>query len=142
MSVRGGAGLLLLPLLFGLTACGADPDDSFTGVSVAPLPTSAVTYPANGEQSPVLALDNNFIPQNVTVVAGTEVVFTNNGRNDHNVVPADDPGATTWGVLEAGFRPKDVYSRVFDRPGTYVYFCTIHGTKKAGMFGAITVTEP
>ena len=139
--MRGGAGLLSLLLV--LTACGADPDDSISGsTTAAPLPVSDVTYPANGEQAAVLSLDNNFIPQTLTVVAGTEVVFTNNGRNDHNVVPADDPAATEWGVLEEAFRPKDVYSRVFDRPGTYVYFCTIHGSKKAGMFGTITVTEP
>lgn len=135
--------MLLLPLVMGLMACGADPDDSVSGsTTAAPLPTSAVTYPANGERADVLALDNNFIPQDVSVVAGTEVVFTNNGRNDHNVVPAGDPGATTWGVLEAGFGPKGVYTRVFDRPGTYVYYCTIHGTEKAGMYGRITVTEP
>lgn len=126
-----------------LSACGADPDDSVAAsTTAAPLPISDVTFPPNGEQAAVLALDNNFIPRDIEVVAGTEVVFTNNGRNDHNVVPADDPGATAWGVLEAGFHPTDVYSRVFDRPGTYVYFCTIHGTKKAGMFGTITVTEP
>lgn len=133
----------MLALAVALSACGADPDDSVgASTTAAPLPTSDVTFPPNGEEAAVLALDNNFIPSDITVVAGTEVVFTNNGRNDHNVVPADDPGATTWGVLEAGFHPTDVYSRVFDRPGTYVYFCTIHGTKKAGMFGTITVTEP
>ena len=141
--MRGGTGLLTLACLLALVACGADPDDSISGsTTAAPLPVSDVTYPANGEQAAVLALDNNFIPRDITVSAGTEVVFTNNGRNDHNVVPADDPGATTWGVLEAAFAPKGVYARVFDRPGTYVYFCTIHGTAKAGMFGSITVTEP
>jgi plastocyanin len=31
---------------------------------------------------------------------------------------------------------------VFDTPGTYVYFCTIHGTASAGMFGTIVVTAP
>jgi plastocyanin len=90
----------------------------------------------------VTALDNNFVAQTVSVVAGTEVVFTNNGRNPHDVVPADDPNAREWGVLEADFQPKDTYSRVFDRPGTYVYYCTIHGTPTAAMFGTITVTAP
>jgi plastocyanin len=70
------------------------------------------------------------------------VVFTNNGRNPHNVLPADDPKATTWGAPEAAFQPKDVYSHVFDRPGTYVYYCSIHGTPTAAMYGTITVTEP
>lgn len=125
------------------TACGADPNDSLQALeSTTTAAPSAVTFPPNGERTKVLALDNNFIPQTIEVKAGTEVVWENNGRNPHNVVPADDPKATNWGVLEAAFQPKGTYSRVFDRPGTYVYYCTIHGTPKAAMFGTITVTEP
>jgi plastocyanin len=130
-------------LLCWLAGCGADPDDSLAAAtSAAPVATGDVTYPANGEQSAVLALDNNFVPQEISVVAGTEVVFTNNGRNPHNVLPADDPKATSWGAPEADFMPKAVYSHVFDRPGTYVYYCSIHGTPKAAMYGTITVTTP
>lgn len=133
-----GAGLLLL----GATACGSDRDDAVEGTT---LPTDTVvveTYPASGATDSVVAIDNNFLPQTLTVVAGTEVVFTNNGRNAHNLVPADDPEATTWGVLETGFQPKSTYSRVFTTPGTYIYYCTIHGSPKAGMVGTIVVTAP
>jgi plastocyanin len=131
-------------LMAALTACGADPNDSLSAptTTLAPQPVSDSTYPANGEQASVIALDNNFVPQQISVKAGTEVVFTNNGRNPHNVLPADDPKATEWGALEAAFLPKAVYSHVFDRPGTYVYYCAIHGTPKAAMFGTITVTAP
>jgi plastocyanin len=126
-----------------LAACGADPDDSFGATTTAaPETTSAVTFPANGQSSDMSAIDNNFVPQTLEVKAGTEVVFSNNGRNPHNVVPEGDPKATTWGVLDADFQPGDTYSRVFDRPGTYVFYCTIHGSATAGMFGTITVTEP
>lgn len=136
--------VIVMMFAFVVAACGADPDDSVGAptTTVAPQPTSEATYPANGEQMAVTALDNNFVPQDISVVAGTEVVFTNNGRNPHNVLPADDPTATSWGALEAVFMPKDVYSHVFDRPGTYVYYCSIHGTPKAAMFGTITVTAP
>jgi plastocyanin len=126
-----------------LTACGPDPDDSFGATTTAPPETtSAVTFPANGETTDLSAIDNNFVPQTLEVKAGTEVVFTNNGRNPHNVVPEGDPKATTWGVLDVDFDPADTYSRVFDRPGTYVFYCTIHGSSTAGMFGTISVTEP
>ena len=126
-----------------MLGCGADGDDSLgASTTAAPQPTSDVTYPSNGETADVVAIDNSFLPEDREIVAGTEVVFTNNGRNPHNVVPADDPKATEWGVLEDAFLPTDVYARVFDRPGTYVYYCTIHGSSKAGMVGTITVTEP
>ena len=134
---------LTCALATALAACGADPNDAFSATTTAaPQPTSEVTFPPNGEKVDLVALDNNFLPQTLEVKAGTEVVFTNNGRNPHNVVPADDPKATTWGALEDVFQPGDTYSRVFDRPGTYVYYCTIHGTPTAAMFGTINVIEP
>lgn len=105
-------------------------------------PTSEVSYPPNGEVQDVLAIDNNFLPQVLTVVAGTEVRWRNNGRNDHNVLPEGDPGAVEWGVLAEVFPPKGVYARVFDRTGTFTYYCSIHGTAAAGMFGVVQVVEP
>ena len=127
-----------------VSACGADGDDSLSASTTVTgsQPDDAVTYPANGETADVLAIDNNFLPQPLEIVAGTEVVFTNNGRNPHNVLPEDDPKATTWGVLEADFLPEDTYSHVFDTPGTYVYYCSIHGSATAGMSGTIVVTAP
>jgi len=89
----------------------------------------------------VLAVDNEFRPQSLTVPAGTEVVFENTGRLDHNVVPVNDPTASEWGVLEVDFAPADTYSHVFTTPGTYAYYCTIHGSPTAGMRGTVVVTE-
>ena len=145
-------------VLMGLVACagvlavgcGADPDDSMrsmTAVTAPPMATGTMpiddtVYPPNGETVDVLSIDNSFLPQVVTVSAGTEVHWRNNGRNDHNVIPADDPTAATWGVLEDLFAPKDEYAYVFDRVGTFAYYCSIHGTAEAGMFGSVVVTAP
>ena len=138
--------LALVALAFGVAACGADPNDAFSSTTVpataAPQPTSAVTFAANGTEKPVVAIDNNFLPQNLTVAAGTKVTFTNRGRNPHNIIPVDDPKASTWGALDTQFQPKAVYSYVFDRTGTFTYYCTIHGSPKGGMFGTVTVTAP
>jgi len=135
--------VVTLTLVAALAACGADPDDSLGATtSAAHGPSRDTNFPPNGQSVKVVVLDNNFVAEQTEVVAGTEVVFTNNGRNPHNVVPVDDPTATTWGVLEADFQPKASYSRVFDKPGTYNYYCTIHGSKKAGMVGRIVVAAP
>ena len=145
MQVRGKIGVVTtLALVATLASCGADPNDTPGAVlSAAPgRPRAAGTYPANGEQAKVVALDNNFLREETDIVAGTEVVFSNNGRNPHNIVPADDPKATTWGVHEDQFQPTASYSHVFDTPGAYVYYCTIHGSAKAGMVGRIIVTKP
>ena len=133
-----------------LIGCGVDPDDSLRSMAAATVPPTGpgdepvddTVYPSNGESVEVLSIDNNFLPQVLSVSAGTEVRWRNNGRNDHNVIPGDDPSATTWGVLDDLFAPKDEYSHVFDRVGTYAYYCSIHGTAEAGMFGTVVVAAP
>jgi plastocyanin len=92
-----------------------------------------------GVREPVDALDNSFAPEELTVRAGTEVVFANKGRNEHNVIPSDDGGEDfTIDVdeLPPGGPPV---ARRFTEPGTYDYFCSIHGTATTGMIGSITV---
>ncbi len=138
MRARLVGGAMAAAALFA--ACGDDRDTTATTAAATTPPVE--TFAPNGEVAEVLAIDNNFLPQTLTVAAGTEVKFVNNGRNDHNVVPEGDLEVSTWGVLEDGFHPTDTYSHVFGAPGTYVYYCTIHGTAKAGMFGTIVVTEP
>ena len=135
-------------LAVGAVGCAADPNDALgasTDTVAAPAGDSMATdatFAPNGESADVLAIDNSFSPEVLTIVAGTEVVFTNNGRNPHNVVPEGDPEAGSWGVLEQKFLPTNTYSHVFDRPGTYVYYCSIHGTPKAAMHATIVVTAP
>lgn len=82
--------------------------------------------------------DNSFEPANVAVDVGTEVVWTNIGRNDHNVTPVDEAGFEASGDLA----PEATYSATFDEPGIYAYYCTIHGTPTAGQRGSITVVDP
>jgi plastocyanin len=92
----------------------------------------------NGEVLQVRSLDNSFRLPDTEVLAGTEIWWTNNGRNDHNVLPVNED--ESWGVDTDDFAPGDEYRRVFDTPGIYFYYCSIHGTKTAGMVGSVTVT--
>lgn len=93
-----------------------------------------------GVGAEVKALDNVFEPPEMRVAAGTEVAFTNDGRNDHNVLPAEDPsGAFRLDV--ADFPPGESTTFRLTEPGTYRYFCSIHGTASVGMIGTIVVTE-
>lgn len=85
----------------------------------------------------VRALDNSWNPDPLEVAAGTEVEWRNGGRNDHNVVPVDGDG---WGVPAEEFAAGDVYRHRFTKPGTYPYYCSLHGTTTKGMVGTIVVT--
>ena len=85
---------------------------------------------ARAQAAPNQALvDFAFDPVDVTVPAGTEVVWVNNGPTIHNVA-ADD---LSWSspILQQG----ETYSIVFNAPGTYPVLCSIHPE----MRGTVTV---
>ena len=42
----------------------------------------------------------------------------------------------------ASFEPGESYTWKASKPGTYQYFCSIHGTATAGMTGTIQVVAP
>ena len=71
--------------------------------------------------------------------AGTEVVWRNGGRTGHNVIPVD--ADQEGGVALGEFLPGETYAHVFDEPGAYPYYCTIHGTPVRGMIGTIHVVS-
>lgn len=130
-----GAGAAVLVLVLG--SCGGD-DSGDTAAG----PTTAATATTPPAPVTVQAIDNSFRPDPLEVPVGTEVIFENRGRNDHNVLPKGDPAAAAWGVQKEQFAPGDVYSHVFDEPGTYAYYCSIHGTDAVGMVGTIIVAAP
>jgi plastocyanin len=134
-----------------LSACGADSPDLATAPPEADAAgTSSDVATTNAAESAtaqltdtaatieVTTLDNTFVEEEVNVEVGTEVVWKNGGRNDHDIVPVVE--SEGWGVGSEGFHPGDAYSYVFTEPGEYPYYCTIHGTADVGMTGTIIVT--
>ena len=100
----------------------------------------AETSPPTGTVEEVWAIDNTFRVPEIEVEAGTEVLWINRGRNEHDVEPVDD--TQDWGVGKESFVPGDEYSHVFDTPGVYDYYCTLHATPDAGMIGRVVVVAP
>jgi plastocyanin len=160
------AALLGVAIALVGASCAPDPLDTYSAPDQAadappatriPLPTTTTepateaaresaepepdpTFAPNGETVDVRSLDNSFILQDLEVDAGTEVNWINGGRNDHNILPVDE--SLTWGVDRETFVPGIEYAHVFETPGVYPYYCSIHGTTEAGMIGTIIVTEP
>jgi plastocyanin len=153
------APLLLVALLSTAAACGDDGPDA-TGTEPAATTTPATTAPSTpaepsestvpaepsvpaepvaptGVVVEVVALDNSFRPEVLEIAAGDEVVFVNRGRNEHDALSVEGEG---WGVEVEDFQPGDEYRHVFDTPGTYRYYCSIHGTTEVGMVGTVIVT--
>ena len=117
-------------------------------MAVAAVVSSAAAAACGGSDEPVAlvegveaevsALDNTFRPGTLEVAPGTVVVWTNDGRNDHNVLPVE---GDDWGAEVDDFAPDDEYRRRFTEPGTYDYYCSLHGTTTKGMVGTIVVTD-
>jgi plastocyanin len=146
-----------LVLVFGAGACGgddgegADEDAGLSGAegtaaagaegaggSDLTLPDEVV--PVEGDPAEVVALDNSFNAEGISVPAGTTVRWVNNGRQDHDVIPAGETDASgEWGADPGDFAPGGTYEHTFAEPGTYNYYCTLHGTESAGMVGVVVV---
>jgi plastocyanin len=144
--------LALLALLLaagGVAACGGD-DDAGAGEAggdgngggmasdgdAPEAPDDAVVI--DGTTAAVQSLDNTFRAPDIQVKPGTTVTWTNDGRNEHDVLPVE---GDAWGVEVEGFQPGDAYEHTFTEPGVYDYYCSIHGTTTAGMVGSVTVAE-
>jgi plastocyanin len=119
-----------------LSSLSATEVEDGSGGGEAELPPLDDVVVMSGSTVEVNVIDNTFDAENIQVAPGTRVVWTNNGRQDHDIVPSEENG---WGVEPADFQPDAVYEHTFEEPGTYRYYCTLHGTAQAGMTGAVVV---
>ncbi len=70
-----------------------------------------------------VTIDNfSFTPATITVPAGTKIHFVNRDDIPHTVTDAANPRTIKSPPLDT----DDSYDRVFDKPGTYLYFCSLH----------------
>ncbi|MCB0961773.1 MAG: cupredoxin domain-containing protein [Acidimicrobiales bacterium] len=147
--MRTRALALIAVLLFVLAACGSGEEATPTVGADEATPSAPADGPdlsdkefddLTGESTvEVQARDNNFVPPYIEISAGTEVDFSNRGRNQHNVLPVED-GA--FKALETeDFQPGTSDAVTFSEPGVYPYYCSLHGTTTKGMVGAIRVLE-
>jgi plastocyanin len=111
------------------------------GADGSPVPFTATATGPGGGPSPVeiqLRNDggnNRFEPANVTIPVGTTVTWNWVG-GIHNVMPTGNPAFTGSGNPVSA---PHTFSQTFSSPGTYVYFCVVHGSPTGGMRGTIVV---
>lgn len=90
---------------------------------------------SSSEGAVVSLIDNEFKPNQLTVKAGTTVVFTNTGNRTHTVT--SDNGLFNSGRLSSGA----TFEFTFTDPGEYPFYCEPHGDPGGeGMSGVIIVT--
>jgi plastocyanin len=106
----------------------------------APASAAASARPAgDGYTGTTVAMkDNDYLPQTLTVDAGAEVRWVNEGRSNHNVIP--DRDATGW--KSPSIKPGKTFTQKLEAPGVYPYFCSFHGAPGKGMYGTLIVKNP
>ncbi|MGZ5301807.1 MAG: right-handed parallel beta-helix repeat-containing protein [Actinomycetota bacterium] len=95
----------------------------------------ALVAHADDYDAEISAIDNAFDAGIVRIRPGRSVGWSNDGNSPHTVT-ADD-GSFDSGNLE----PGATFTRAFDRPGVYSYFCKYHGAPGVGMTGIVVVGD-
>ncbi|SAL68180.1 blue (type1) copper domain-containing protein [Caballeronia arvi] len=94
------------------------------GVISAAIPSACAQEPVQqvaAANMPTISIDNfAFNQATITVPAGTKVTWVNHDDMLHTV--ADEGKSFKSDPLDSG----ESYSHVFDKPGTYKYFCSLH----------------
>lgn len=105
---------------------------------VVPLTTNSPATSSAIERSlvSVTLTEDGFSPEDLTIKANTQVVWTNKNGNVATVDSAPHPSHTDYTPLNLGnFADGGTLSLIFDKPGTYKY----HNHLNPSQFGTIVV---
>lgn len=80
----------------------------------------------------VMIRDFTFSPETVTVKAGEIVRWENHDSTPHRIMFTDASGRDT-NVESSALAPSQSYSRKFNTPGTFPYYCKIHPSMKGNV---------
>ena len=78
-----------------------------------------------GDKDTVVSIRNyNFEPGSIEIMAGQTVTWINFDESEHHLVGTN----STWESEQ--MKPKDKYTKTFDKPGEYEYSCREHSRMK------------
>lgn len=122
---------------FELFAADAAAGPSAEATAEPPAETESETDATEAPPVTIEMAEFAYQPGDITVPVGTAVTWVNNdGGPRHSATAAD--GSFDTGLFGSG----EEATVVFDTPGTYLYYCTLHGSADgSGMAATITVTE-
>ena len=134
--MRHTAALLIFFMLTAALAvgCGSDPTPTATQPPSAPPPEPPAAQTLEATVTSEIA---GFVLEDLTIKAGTAVVWKNLDAAPHNATSGASPGADgKWDTANLG-KDQSAEPITFNETGTFAYFCTIHPS----MTATLTVTE-
>ena len=88
-----------------------------------PVPAATTADAATGPTAAVAMVDDRFVPNALTIAAGTTVVWTNKGSDWHDVNAED--GSFSSGA-DGTLGPGDTFTYTFTQAGSFGYLCNVH----------------
>lgn len=118
-------------------AAAAAPVEEAAEPAAEAAPTEAPPAEAAAPEPVTIEMANfAYVPNEITVAAGTAVTWINKDSGPRHSATASD-GSFDTGLFDEG----NTATVTFDTPGTYVYYCLLHGSPDgSGMAATITVT--
>jgi len=145
--------------LMAAAGCASIAADSGSGVARLPSPASPTASRSNKEDSEANAsrslppsterariVDTAFEPEGITVAVGSTIVWKQIGLQPHSVTAADETfdSSPNCSPIKSDkcLGQGDGYRVEFTEPGSYDYYCRVHGLPDGtGMTGTITVEK-
>jgi len=107
----------------------------FSGLLAGPISISTPRAAPASATNTVTLTNFQFSPKSLTIKAGSEVTWEVK-EGTHNITA--DKGTFESQTLSAGQK----FSHKFEKPGTYRYYCSFHGSKGGHeMAGTVIVTR-
>ena len=98
---------------------------TFTAQATAPAPNA------------VQVINNQFVPATITVPVNTTVTWTwGQNASQHNITPDNPSNVPSEPAIS---NAPHTYTHTFTTPGTYDYYCVVHGGPQTGMHGTVIV---
>ena len=80
-------------------------------------------------------IDNAYVPPELTVTVGSEVIWTQTGIATHTVTASDgsfDSHPDCPADISACMKPGETFRRTFTAAGRFMYSCNVHGELMSG----------
>ncbi len=133
--VSNAQGLASTTLTFGAAPGTVTLQAAAAGLTNSPASLTATAVASTATVQLLDAGGNRFSPAALTVAAGTTVTFQwVGGFHDVNSF-----GSTTFTSITPPVSAPHTQQVTFTQPGTYQYFCSVHGSSTGGMRGTIVV---
>lgn len=139
---HGGPGGQAMAAVVKVGDGGAPAQQAPPPTEPAPPPTTApaaqpTAAPAAAPAEVKVSMkDFDFAPKEIRVKAGTKITWANDGAAPHSATAADKSFDT------ALFQSGEAKSVTFSTPGTFAYYCQLHGTADGNGMAGTVVVEP